>query len=373
MLSQQEQFFRQLDEAKSLALSFNKNWSGDSLAAGLALAQLLIKLDKKITLAADPGDKQYQLAFLPFFPYIQDNLDGAKRFIIKLDTPQSKIKDLQYQLSPEHLKIIIYPEYGSLSADCLTAEASGFPYDAAIALGSPDLASLGSIYQAQPDFFQQTVLINLDASPDNEAYGRLNLLEVKTSSVSELVWQLFSEKTDLIDADIATCLLAGIISATNNFKVANLAPQTLAAAAELIRLGARREEIVDKIYRSKKIDTLKLWGSGLAHLALSGNQKLAWTFFNYQDIKEAKLKRQDLISLIEDLIANLNSLETVIIFVAKSNETAVLVYCLKNFDALTLLKNYSAQGNKKLAQTLLARPLEATIEELVPVISRQLT
>ena len=372
MLNQAEQFFRQINDSRKLAVTFNKNWSGDSLATGLALAQLLLKLGKEITLAADPANQQQQLSWLPFFPFIQPVLDGAKYFIISLDTSQTKIKDLKYHLSPEQLDIIIAPEYGYLSPHHLSTQAGEFPYQAVVVLGCPDLDSLGAPYQDQPELFQQTALINLDYGADNEAYGQINLIDVKSSSVSELVWQLFADQTELIDADIATCLLTGIISATNNFKNNNLSPQTLAAAAELIRLGARREDIIDRLYRSKKIDTLKLWGSGLANLAISGNQKLAWTFFDYQAIKDAKLKRHDLINLVEELIANLPTLEVVIIFVDKGPVTTALLYSLKNFDALALTKNYQGQGNKKLAQIVINRPLAAAIEEFVPALNREL-
>ncbi len=372
MLNSQEQFFHQLSTAKNIAVVFNKNWSSDSLAAGLALSQLLLKLGHKITLAADQTDKQTQLSWLPFYPFVLPDLDTPKYFIISLDASQTKIKNLKYRLTPEQLDIVMTPEPGSILPKQISTQAGGFVYDAALILGCPDLDSLGSIYTNQPDFFQQTVLINLDSAPANEAYGQINLVDPKASSVSEIVWRLFAEQSNLIDPDIATCLLAGIITATDNFKNNNLSPQTLSVAADLIKLGARREEIINQLYRNKQIETLKLWGTGLSHLSVSTTGKLAWTFFDYQDLKEANCQRQNLLALVEELIANLNDLEAVVIFVTKGQETLALVYSLKNFDALALTKNYQGQGNKKLAQILLNQPLDAAIKELVPVFNEEL-
>ncbi|MDD2807969.1 MAG: hypothetical protein PHW95_05645 [Patescibacteria group bacterium] len=372
MLTQSEQFFQQLKLAKNVAVVFNKNWSGDNVAAGLALAQLLIKQGYKITLAADPEDKQTLLSFLPLFPFIQPLLDGAKYFIINIDTLNTKIKDLKYHLTPDRLAIIIAPEYGSILPQQISTATDGFAYDAIIILGCPDLDSLGAVYTAQPELWSQTSLINLDCSPANEAYGQINLLNVKASSLSEIIYQLFANQTDLIDSDIATCLLAGIISATNNFKTPALSPQTMTTAAELLRLGARREEIIDQLYRSQKIATLKLWGAGLTNLNIGHQDKLAWTWFDYETIKKSQLKRRDLITIIEELIANLSNLEVVVMFIAKGDETTALVYSLKNFNALELTKNYQGQGTDKLAQVLIKQPLESATKELITALSQEL-
>ena len=372
MLNSREQFFQQITNEKKLALAFNRNWSGDSLSAGLALSALLTKLGKKITLASDHSAKQNHLEWLPNFSAIQSELENAKFFIISLDTIKTKIKNLKYRLTSERLDIVLFPEAGSSLPEQITTHAGGFAYNTAIILGCSDLDSLGSLYTAQPAFWQETSLINIDASPANEAFGQINLINPKASSVSEIVWQLFSDKLDLIDANIATCLLAGIIMATNNFKSANLSPQTLSVAADLINLGARREEIINQLYRNKKFDTLQIWGSALTELSVSGEAKLAWTKLNFADFKSADLKRQDLIALAEELIGNLPSLEIVIIFIAKGAQTLAFVYSLKNFDALNLISSYQGQGDKKLAQALINRPLEETIKELVPAINKQI-
>lgn len=372
MLNEKEQFFRLISEAKNLSLVLNKNWTNDGVAAGLALSQLLLKLDCKITLSADQANQQDNLSWLPFFPFIQPDLDLPKEFIISLDISQTKIADLQYRLTEERLDIVIAQEYGMLSPQQLTARSGDFPYQAIIAIGCSDLDGLGCLYQNYPMFFQQTNIVNLDCSTSNEEYGQLNIINVKTSSVSEMVYQLFADQPELIDADIATCLLTGIIAATNNFKTANLCPQTLTAAADLMRLGAKHETIIKQLYRNKKLAILKLWGNGLANLHTSEDQKLAWTFFDYTQIKNARFKRQDLLNLIEELISNLPALEAALIFIAKPQETSVFIYTLKNFDALSLSKNYQGHGNKKLAQALISAPLEDAIKELVPIINAEL-
>ena len=86
--------------------------------------------------------------------------------------------------------------------------------------------------------------------------------------MGELLKILFNLITDysrdLVDEDIATCLLAGLIAKTKSFKTQNITPQSLAISSQLLAMGAKREEIVNKLYRSRSLNVLKLWGRVLA-------------------------------------------------------------------------------------------------------------
>ena len=374
MLNQQEQFFRQINQAKKIAIVFEKSWRGDSVASALALSQLLKKLGKEAMVLADPAEQNKICSWLPGFAEIQTRLPGADKFIISLDLTNARVEQLNYQTKDQRLDFIITPAAGFFTAADVTSRASGFAYDLIIALNSPDLATLGELYQTQPDFFFQTPLINIDRDPANENYGQINLLNLQAVAGAEIIFNLFAEQAaDLMDADSATCLLAGLIMQTNNFKTGQLTPQALQLAAELMKLGGRREDIVDRLYRNKQLTVLKLWGQGLVGLAAASDNKIVWTTLNYQQLLGARAKRDDLIAMIDELIINLPQAEVVILFIDKNEQTTALIYALKNFDASALLKKYQGQGDKKLAQITLNRPLTEVVQELVPAVSRMLS
>jgi phosphoesterase RecJ-like protein len=330
----------------------------------LALKALLTKLGKQVDIAGDMAKQSDLFNFLPGFASLQAGLAPAGEFVISLDLTKTKTKDLKYRLNTDKLEIVVTPEHGSFSLADLTGRASGFPYDAVIMINCAELAEAGAIFQNWSELFYQTPLINIDTQSANENYGQINLTDAQVTSGAEIVWQLFKAETALIDADIATLLLAGIISATNNFTVSRLSPQTLATASELLKLGARREAIIDRLYRQKSLGVLKLWGAGLAGLTLNANQKIAWTVFDYATIKEAKIKRHDLISLIQDLIANLSSVEVAVFFIDKGGETTALIYSLSHQDASALSAPWSGIGDKKLAQMSINEPVN-TAKDLV--------
>ena len=65
---------------------------------------------------------------------------------------------------------------------------------------------------------------------------------------------------------MATALLAGMIAATNSFQSPQVTPQTLELASQLIVRGADRQKVIESLYRTKDIDTLKNWGKVLSRL-----------------------------------------------------------------------------------------------------------
>jgi phosphoesterase RecJ-like protein len=110
-------------------------------------------------------------------------------------------------------------------------------------------------------------LINIDRRRHNAGYGTINIVDEQASSISELVHKvLHAIDHRLIDTEIATALLTGMIIATNSFRAHNVRPETLALASQLIETGAQREKIIHHLYRSRSLSTLRLWGVALTRL-----------------------------------------------------------------------------------------------------------
>ena len=90
-------------------------------------------------------------------------------------------------------------------------------YDLIITVDSPDLESLGKLFEENTDFFYNTPIINIDHSSDNENYGQINHVDLTASSTAELIFNMFEEyDMKMINEDIATCLLTGIFTATDS-------------------------------------------------------------------------------------------------------------------------------------------------------------
>ena len=74
--------------------------------------------------------------------------------------------------------------------------------------------------------------------------------------------------------------------------------------SKLISLGGDRENIVNKIYRSRSINVLKLWGRILARLTSTLNNGVLWSIIASDDFKKTDTTKQDVPEAIDELISN---------------------------------------------------------------------
>lgn len=82
------------------------------------------------------------------------------------------------------------------------------------------------------------------------------------ASTAQLIYKLIVELGDkaIIDASIATCLYAGLMTDTGGFRHNNTHHEEFLIAAELVSLGASPFHISKNIYESNTLDRLRLMG-----------------------------------------------------------------------------------------------------------------
>ncbi len=373
MLNQDQQIFDQIKKAQNILITFNKEWNGDAVASALAMGILLKKLNKKFDIIAEKIDQKNVFDFLPGASMIGTEIENLRKFIISLDTTNAKINKVKYRNEANSLDFVIYPKDGFFSQNDIKSRSGEFRYDLIITLDTSDLESLGGIFEKDTEFFYQVPIVNIDHHSNNEGYGQINKTEITSIATSEIIFNLLtSYSRELIDENMATCLLAGIISKTRNYKTKSITPQVLSVSSDLISLGARREQIVKKLYRSRSLNILKLWGRVLARLASSSDNKIVWSVLNENDFARTNTKEDDISDVIDELIVNIpQSKIVVIIYETKINEqvaTKILVHAMKNFNALDLIKKYSPSGTKNYAKALIKTDVQNAEKEVVSEI-----
>jgi phosphoesterase RecJ-like protein len=374
MLDLEQQIFRQWEKSKNILIIFSAE-GGDALASSSALFLFF----KKIGLAAEvvgPKDPQRRelLSFLPAYTEIKNDLHNLRHFIVSLNIQQAKVNQIKYTVDQEQLNFIISPATGWFKPEDVTARAGEFKYDLIITLGLSDLESLGSIYDDNIEFFYKTTIINIDHHPANEEFGQVNFVDLNAVATSEILFYLLKNyKPELMDEDIATCLLAGIIQETKNFKTANLTPRTLLTTSELITRGARREEIVNHLYRSRSLASLKLWGKVLNNLKSEKNSELLWSKLVAADFQETGATTSDLTDIVDELITAVPSTRIIVILYEEpKQQTRLLIYSLKNLNALDFIKEYQPTGTIKTAQALIDKNLTNAAKEIIPNLRNKL-
>lgn len=375
MLNLEQQIFNQLENSQNILIVFTANWDGDALAAALAFFLFLKKRGRNVEIAASKyAGRLNTLSFLPAYSEIKNDLDNLQKFIVSLNISQAKVNQIKYTVDNDQLNFIISPRNGWFKPEDVSLRAGEFKYDLIITLGTNDLESLGKIYDDNVNFFYKTTIINISCQSANESFGQVNLIDLNAVTDSEILLSLFkNNQPELIDEDIATCLLAGIIQKTRNFKNTNLTPRVLLNTSELISLGARREEIITHLYRSRNINSLKLWGKILNNLKAENNEEFLWSTLNAHDFADTGTSNDDLDSIIEELIASIPKAKIIVILCEEAvNRTKMMIYSLKNINALEFTKEYNSTGTVKYAQANLDLDLQTAIVEIIVTLKRRL-
>ena len=275
--------------------------SGDSLAAGLALQGFLKKLEKE-TAVLSFTPKLNKLDFLQGFREAREELDVTKSFVIDVSTKQTQIEELSYKKEVDKLSIFIKPKKGQFEKNDISFRSSNFPFDLLIMIGVDSLDRLGQLYNENTELFFETPILNIDFKATNENFGQYNLVNLTATSNSEIVFDLINHiEATFIDEAIATQLLTGIISETESFQHVRTTPQTFLKASQLVSLGANQQEIISRLYKTKSLWLLKLWGRVLARLQQAPEISLVYSSINQTDLERSQASEEDVQTIIKEM------------------------------------------------------------------------
>jgi phosphoesterase RecJ-like protein len=109
----------------------------------------------------------------------------------------------------------------------------------------------------------------IDHHPANPKFGQLNIIIGTASSTCEIVTNLADALQWTITPSIATSLMTGLYTDTGSLLHSNATARVYRTAARLLRSGAKRQVMVESVFRTAKLSTLRLWGRVLEKISLS--------------------------------------------------------------------------------------------------------
>ncbi len=300
----QEQFKNFLENSKEVLLLIPENPSADAVGASWALYHFLEKKNIRPTIAFS-NHLSPKFSFLAKPERILTEISGARDFVLSFDTTRNKIISLRQEEKEGRFNIMVTPEKGSVDPRDFSFILAKFKYDLVITLDTPDLEGLGKLYADNTDLFFEVPVVNVDHHSGNENFGQINLIDITASSSSEILANFLETFYDeLLDENIATCLMTGLIGATESFQRKNTTPKALSLAATLMNRGANQQEIIRWLYKTQPLPILKLWGRAMAKINLEKNIHLIWAEITMEDFVQSRSKLEDLPLILEKLEEN---------------------------------------------------------------------
>jgi hypothetical protein len=244
MDDQKQQIVDKLKGAKNVLITVSMNPSVDQLAACIALTLLLNKLDKHAT-AVYSGETPSTIEFLQPEDTIEKNTDSLRDFIISLD--KAKADKLRYKVEEKVVKIFITPYKTSLSGDDLEFSQGDFNVDVVVGLGIHRQQDIDSAITSHGRILHDATIVTINNTPNDEI-GSIHWQDLSASSLSELVSNLARDLGDsVLDGQIATALLTGIVAETQRFRNNKTTPRTMSISAELMAAGANQQLVAEQL------------------------------------------------------------------------------------------------------------------------------
>lgn len=225
-VNQTSQVLQFLNDAKRIVTMTHANPDGDALGSMLGLAAILRENLRKevICVCKDPAPPPFQ--FLPGVSTIRQEFTAAPNdLFLFLDAAEPKQTDFQ------------------------------MTYHVLFSLEEQRKQGIHSI--------------KIDHHPTESDFAMLNLVDPTAASSAEVVVDIADGLNFTIPRDAATCLLTGMYTDTGSMMHSNTTARVYRTAARLIQRGADRQAIIENVFRSSRVSTLKLWGRVLEKISLT--------------------------------------------------------------------------------------------------------
>ncbi len=342
-LSIEQQILEYWNKAQKVLIALPENSSVDKICSALALRSVLKKMQKQADIVCNSVHKSSNWDFLNEPLNILAAPADQNILVVNLDTSKAKLDELSYESEDSSVKIFLKPKDGLFSPNDIKVSVGGSGYDLIVVIGAQNLELLGNVYENNSQIFFNVPKINLDINPANEYHGTINLVEVTASSASELMARLIdSLEPGIVDENIATVLMAGIIAQTHSFQGASTTPKTLSLASRLIAQGARQQDIIKTLYKTKNFALLKLWGRALARIKTAQNGTFLYSFITESDFAKTELPITVLPEVLSELIDNVSGFQTMALMGQQNNNVTLLLAGLPHTNITQIAQKISS-------------------------------
>jgi len=353
-LTPKQQIVELVKSSQKILVLTHADPDGDALGSALALFLILQKLGKQVSVVC-PTDTPEVFGFLPKINEIKKNFDISKDFIININCTQVELDRLGYKNYPQEkkLSIVITSKKGVFAPEHVTFSQGTNKYDLIFVLDSSDLERLGKIYEENSEIFYEMPIVNIDHHPGNDYFGKVNWVDLTATSTAEILVALtesLSREKTLLDEDIASCLLLGIITDTGSFQNPNTTPKSLTVAAQLVAAGARQQEIIQNVFKTKKLSTLKLWGRILSRVRMEADYHFVWSKAIKEDFTEFNANEEETSGVIDELLKTVPDADFVLLLSERHGGVYGSLRAIKpNVSVAEIAKTFSGGGHEKAA------------------------
>lgn len=222
----------------------------DQVAAALALSLSLQQAGKTASVIS-PTAMTVEFHNLVGVDKVGQKANGTD-LIVSLNYLMDNVEKISYNDDGGRLNLVIQPKAGAplLNEKAASFSFAGIGADLVFTIGIKNLGQLGAVGLSTVN--PETV-INIDTRSDNTNFASINVIDIDSSSVSEVVFGLLSGLGSPLDVDIAQNLLSGVWQMTQGLKRTDVGPDCYEVVAGCLRLGAQKPQEIQSQKHSEDV------------------------------------------------------------------------------------------------------------------------
>lgn len=248
-----QQIVEKIKNSDNILVTVSANPSVDELSAALGLTLLLNKMKKHAT-AVFSGAIPPAITFLDPEKTFEDTVDSLRDFIIALD--KEKADHLRYKVEGDMVRIFITPFKTTISNEDLEFSQGDYNVQLVLALGVKHQDNLDKALEAHGRILHDATVATISVGEGKSELGSLEWREQNASSLSEMLVGLneaLKNDKQMLDEQIATAFLTGIVAATDRFSNSKTSSRVMTLAAQLMGAGANQQLIASKLEEAHEI------------------------------------------------------------------------------------------------------------------------
>lgn len=230
------EILNKIKSAQNIIVSCHRNPDPDSLGSALSLKLVLENMEKRVKIIS-PSEIASPFKFL--------DVNDEVEIVEKID---------EYEISSYDLFIFA------------------------------DISSKSRVFSSE-DYSIPIDSINIDNHISNTKFAALNLVDVDTSSVSEMLYFIYKDWGVNFNSKLANYLMAGILGDTGGFQF-EVYESTFSVADDLFKNGADLKKINLHLFMTYEEEIVRFWGLVIDNLVIDQKNKFAYACLNHEQYKE---------------------------------------------------------------------------------------
>jgi phosphoesterase RecJ-like protein len=235
-------------------------------------------------------------------------------------------------------------------------------YDILVVSDCGSFDRVGAVRDRHSVLFAELPRVVIDHHASNDQAGAADWIEPTSAATCEMTALLSTRLGVPLDVDggaMATALMAGIVMDTATFAHPNSTPRTLIVSAALVEAGAPLSDISRRLYRSKPIAQVRLFGRVLDRFESAVDDRLVWSTILDEDLVAAGALPAYSEGII-DLLSQVDSADVAIVFKEHDGGTRLSVRTRPDgVDATVLTRKFGGGGHARAAGATIRQPIDA--------------